>query len=132
MKLTKAQEKMHPKKFESMSPKMAAYLSFLLGINSLQIASPQIISLGLMSDGFINTHTNAGGDFIESYEDLKGNFDEAVIEACNTSEGMTPTEIAEIYQLFYKHIDHRYWFMGGAGREAQAKKEQTTKYWEAV
>ena len=88
-------EKLHPRRFPNMSPKMSAIVGFLVGA---KYASPQIAEITSLSDGGVLTrHEGDMGfnDFMGAYSDLLNNWT-TLLDAA----GLSPAERKIAENLF--------------------------------
>lgn len=95
-------EKLDPRRFSSMSAKMAAIVAYILGEEAVHTTDPAIAELILTSDGVIlarNEGDIGANDFIGSVEDFNRNWGLLVRVA-----ELTPEEIEYVHVLIDRRI----------------------------
>lgn len=93
-------QKLHPHRFPNMSPKMAAIVGHIFGI---EITDPVIDALFVTSDGFVLAqHAGDCGAncFIGSYEQLRNNW----VRLLNATYDLTPGERHQAEIIFASKV----------------------------
>ena len=93
-------QKLNPRRFPNMSPKMAAIVGHILDI---EVTDPVIDALFVTSDGFVLAqHSGDCGanDFIGSYSDLRSNW----VRLLNATYDLTPGERHQAEIIFASKV----------------------------